>query len=149
GASFEASSKGSLDIVYHAFVLTPLALLKKLVALIPPPGVHHVRFHGVFGPASRWRKQVIPLLSESSATAGPCVSAPRRAENVALAGPDLVTTTGRQRPAEALPVRVRVEPLADAYRDVDPRHSGGTCGRILRPGWRFSWCARQPWSRNS
>ena len=42
-------------------VLTPLALLKKLAALIPPPRVHHVRFHGVFGPAARLRPSVTAL----------------------------------------------------------------------------------------
>jgi len=42
-------------------VLTPLALLKKLAALIPPPRVHHVRFHGVFGPAARLRSSVTAL----------------------------------------------------------------------------------------
>jgi hypothetical protein len=39
-------------------VLTPLALLRKLAALIPPPRVHHVRFHGVFDPAARLRGSV-------------------------------------------------------------------------------------------
>ena len=42
-------------------VLTPLALLKKLAALIPPPRVHQVRFHGVFGPAARLRPSVTAL----------------------------------------------------------------------------------------
>ena len=42
-------------------VLTPLALLKKLAALIPPPQVHQVRFHGVFGPAARLRPSVTAL----------------------------------------------------------------------------------------
>ncbi len=45
-------------------VLTPIALLKKLAALIPPPRVHHVRFHGVFGPASRLRPRVTALAKE-------------------------------------------------------------------------------------
>src|SRR5258708_39079739 len=42
-------------------VLTPLALLKELAALIPPPRVHHLRFHGVFGPAARLRPSVTAL----------------------------------------------------------------------------------------
>src|SRR5262249_44060964 len=42
-------------------VLTPLVLLKKLAALIPPPRVHQLRFHGVFGPAARLRRHVTAL----------------------------------------------------------------------------------------
>jgi hypothetical protein len=51
-----AAPDGSMHLV-----LTPLALLKKLAALIPPPRVHHVRFHGVFGPAARLRPSVTAL----------------------------------------------------------------------------------------
>jgi hypothetical protein len=42
-------------------VLTPIALLRRLAALIPPPRVHHVRFHGVFGPAAQLRASVTAL----------------------------------------------------------------------------------------
>src|SRR5262249_29931434 len=83
-------------------LLQPSELLRRLATLVPPRRAHLVRYHGVFAPASRWRKQVIPLLSGSSATAQPCASAPRRAENIAPAGPDLVTA--------------RPQPLADPSR---------------------------------
>ena len=96
----------------HMLVLQPTELLRRLATLVPPPRAHLVRYHGVFGPASRWRKQVIPLLSESSATAQPCASAPRRAENIAPAGSDL-STAGRQRPAD--PSRI---PWAELLRRV-------------------------------
>ena len=63
-------------------VLTPLALLKKLAALIPPPRVHHVRFHGVFGPAARLRSSVtalskpeLPSLQEPQPEVGPTTNA--------------------------------------------------------------------------
>ena len=63
-------------------VLTPLALLKKLAALIPPPRVHQVRFHGVFGPAARLRPSVtalakpeLPPLQEPEPEAGPTTNA--------------------------------------------------------------------------
>ena len=45
-------------------VMTPLELLQKLAALIPPPYLHLVRHFGVFAPHSRLRAQV-------TATAGP------------------------------------------------------------------------------
>jgi len=63
-------------------VLTPLALLKKLAALIPPPRVHHVRFHGVFGPAARLRpgvtalaKPELPYVQEPELAVGPITNA--------------------------------------------------------------------------
>ncbi len=41
-------------------VLTPLELLGKLAALVPPPRVHGVRYHGVFAPNAKWRARVVP-----------------------------------------------------------------------------------------
>jgi hypothetical protein len=40
-------------------VLEPLELLRKLVALIPPPRQHLVRYHGVFAPNARTRSAVV------------------------------------------------------------------------------------------
>ena len=45
-------------------LLQPSELLRRLATSVPPPRAHLVRYHGVFAPASRWRKQVIPLLSD-------------------------------------------------------------------------------------
>ena len=41
-------------------VLQPLELLRKLVALVPPPRVHLTRFHGVFAPNAGARHRVVP-----------------------------------------------------------------------------------------
>jgi hypothetical protein len=41
-------------------VMTPLETLARLAALIPPPRYPLVRFHGVLGPRSAWRKGVVP-----------------------------------------------------------------------------------------
>ena len=41
-------------------VLTPLELLARLAALIPPPRHPLVRYHGVLAPRSSWRKAVVP-----------------------------------------------------------------------------------------
>jgi hypothetical protein len=38
----------------------PLELLEKLAALVPPPRVNLVRYHGVLAPASRHRPRVVP-----------------------------------------------------------------------------------------
>lgn len=41
-------------------IMTPLELLARISALIPPPRYPLVRYHGVLAPASPWRKWVIP-----------------------------------------------------------------------------------------
>jgi hypothetical protein len=41
-------------------VMAPLEFLARLAALIPPPRYPLVRFHGVLGPRSAWRKEVVP-----------------------------------------------------------------------------------------
>jgi hypothetical protein len=40
-------------------VLEPLALLRRLATLIPPPWKNLTRYHGVFGPAHRWRRDIV------------------------------------------------------------------------------------------
>lgn len=41
-------------------VLTPVELLRRLAPLVPPPGQHLVRFHGVFAPNAKLRAKVVP-----------------------------------------------------------------------------------------
>ena len=41
-------------------VMTPLELLARLAALVPPPRHPLVRFHGAFAPRSSWRRDVTP-----------------------------------------------------------------------------------------
>ena len=46
--------------------MTPLELLARLAALIPPPRHPLVRFHGAFAPRSSWRRDVVPKPREQS-----------------------------------------------------------------------------------
>lgn len=41
-------------------LFSPMELIEKLVALVPRPRVHLVRYHGVLAPHSKWRKEVVP-----------------------------------------------------------------------------------------
>src|SRR6266850_7212614 len=43
-----------------ALLLQPGELLRRLATLVPPPRAHLLRYHGVFAPASRWRREVVP-----------------------------------------------------------------------------------------
>ncbi len=40
-------------------ILTPLNLLERLVAIIPPPKKNQIRYHGFFGPNSKLRQEII------------------------------------------------------------------------------------------
>jgi hypothetical protein len=63
-------------------VLTPLQLVEKLAALIPPPRVNMIRYHGAFAPNAAVRSQIV-------ATATPAATSCR--DN------DRCTHPGRQR----------------------------------------------------
>jgi len=41
-------------------VLSPLELIEKLAALVPPPRVNLVRYHGVFAPRAKDRARIVP-----------------------------------------------------------------------------------------
>ncbi len=43
-----------------ALLLSPQELLEKLAALVPPPRLHLIRYHGVLAPASADRAQIVP-----------------------------------------------------------------------------------------
>jgi hypothetical protein len=45
----------------EAVVLTPMDLIARLCALVPPPRMHLTRFHGVFAPAAKLRADVVPV----------------------------------------------------------------------------------------
>jgi hypothetical protein len=54
-------SDGTTHIVF-----TPMELIEKLVALIPQPRMHMVRFHGLLAPNSRLRSKIIPKPKEQN-----------------------------------------------------------------------------------
>lgn len=43
-----------------AVLFTPDELIEKLAALVPPPRIHTVRYHGVLGPRARKRRTIVP-----------------------------------------------------------------------------------------
>jgi hypothetical protein len=48
-------------------ILTPVELLARIAALIPPPRHPFLRYHGVLAPASKWRKDIVPRVIEEGA----------------------------------------------------------------------------------
>jgi len=42
-------------------VLDPMSFLSRLAALVPPPRMHLVTYHGVLAPSARRRKEILPV----------------------------------------------------------------------------------------
>ena len=47
-----------------AMCFTPHEFIEKLIAIIPPPRIHGVRFHGILAPSAEDRKKVVPAKVE-------------------------------------------------------------------------------------
>jgi hypothetical protein len=75
-----------------AILLKPLELIERLVALIPPPRSHALRYHGVLAPAARLRARVVrdrragakPSPASEAATGSACESHGERSERMRL-----------------------------------------------------------------
>jgi hypothetical protein len=78
-------------------ILEPVAFLRRLVGIIPPPRRHLVRYAGVFGPAAKVRSKLRALIPATHAADAPatCPAA-----------------------ATPIPMRVRRLPWADLLRRV-------------------------------
>jgi hypothetical protein len=55
-------------------VMTPLELLARLAALVPPPRYPLVRYHGVLAPHAEWRREIVPR-PPTAPGAQPCMAA--------------------------------------------------------------------------
>jgi hypothetical protein len=69
--------------------LDPLSLLCRLVALVPAPRFHTVRYFGVLAPAAKWRPLIVPKPGPSQATddaTAPCAPSPCSATPPSLGG---------------------------------------------------------------
>ena len=83
----------------HA-IFEPLQFLEKLAALVPTPRAHLVRFHGLLGPAAKWRPSIVP---NNAATAAPLDSPDTARTGVTSGGADAVNSHG----SEKLPTELR------------------------------------------
>ena len=53
-----------------AILLSPLELVEKISALVPPPRRNLVRYHGILAPHAKDREKVVPASSDSEAAPG-------------------------------------------------------------------------------
>jgi Putative transposase len=47
-------------------VLTPVEFMQRLVALVPQPRLHLIRFHGMLAPNAKLRSKVVPAPAQQS-----------------------------------------------------------------------------------
>jgi hypothetical protein len=77
-------------------VMTPLEFLARLAAIVPPPRYPLLRYHGVLGPRSAWRRDVVPRAPPSR----PCEQRPptkgRDAESKTNGASDRTGPTARR-----------------------------------------------------
>ncbi|WP_438042447.1 methyltransferase domain-containing protein [Sorangium sp. So ce128] len=93
-------------------VMSPMEFMARLAALIPPPKIPLVRYHGVFAPRSSWRSLVTPKPPSRSAKSEPCAGhapLPAAPASPAPASPCAPPALSARSLAHAEPT-VRVEP---------------------------------------
>ena len=49
-----------MDDGTYQIVVSPLELIEKLAALVPPPRIHLIRYHGVLAPNAKDRSLIVP-----------------------------------------------------------------------------------------
>jgi len=61
------------------FVFDPLVFIERLAALVPPPRMHQLTYHGVLAPGASWRSEIVPsnagerrALGNSGSASRPC-----------------------------------------------------------------------------
>ncbi len=88
-------------------IMTPLDLLARLAALIPPPRHPLVRFHGAFAPRSSWRRNVVP--QPRNPTAKPShehiASPPKRSKTKSSCAPAALVPQTQQLTPNVLSIR--------------------------------------------
>ena len=70
GAAARARNDGTYRIV-----LAPEELIEKLAALVPPPRLNLVRYHGILAPNAADRAQIVPGPKEVACEVAPCPDA--------------------------------------------------------------------------
>jgi hypothetical protein len=98
-------------------IMTPVELLARISALIPPPRYPLIRYHGVLAPASMWREHVIPKPPDKD------FSCPRRDPASA--------TILQQRPVQPTPTDPKPSPAIPQSRPMQPTPAGPKLASVI------------------
>ena len=114
-------------------ILTPIELLARLAALVPPPRHPLVRFHGVFAARSSWRRDVVPKPRPEAANPPTAPSANHRDDDEPRSKPRRLAT-----PPSAAGLAPRTEALSPnviAVHHWDRLHAGALLAASPRIDW--------------
>jgi hypothetical protein len=110
-------------------VMISLELMARLAALVPPPRYPLVRFHGVLGPRSSWRRDVVPRPPAAAPACERAATATRGHREPAAAGTE--TRTG-PRPAATPPKEKAPGKPAALTPPVASQPQGPAPGEVIR-----------------
>ena len=116
-------------------IMTPVQFMARLVALIPPPYHPLLRYFGVFGPHSSWRKSVVPNVAPATEHQRD-LSMPLAAGTLKPDPSHSASTTSPKIPATVAstilttPARESKQEPESCSQDVGPRHGAA---------WRIDW----------
>ena len=97
-------------------LLSPMELLEKLAALVPPPRLHLLRYHGVLAPRARDRGRIVPTKPVAEPAADGDTSAPSCTHRLGVGGP------------AGAGVFLRPQRLRDLWRAPEDRRRPDRCG---------------------
>ena len=110
-------------------VMTELELMARLAALVPPPRYPLVRYHGVLGPRSSWRRDVVPRPLAAAPACERAATATRGHREPAAAGTE--TRTG-PRPAATPPKEQAPGKPAALTPPAASQPQGPAAGEVIR-----------------
>jgi hypothetical protein len=122
-------------------VVRPIDFLARIAAIIPPPRHPLLRYFGVFGPHSSWRKLCVPTIVDSTQTE-PSSSASQSPDSVATRldvdkikvspNPERATSSFGAAIVEGI-----AQPADPSGQDASPKLAAGVA---LNPSpWRIDW----------
>ena len=131
-------------------ILTPLELMARLAALVPPPRFPLLRYAGVFAANSPWRSAVVPRPPEASAACrhapaagGPAAPSPAVPPRTSDLDPDLPGAGEGDDPLLVVPTPVPRTLSAEHWKRLDD-------GRLLARQPRVDWAnlLRRTWAED-
>jgi hypothetical protein len=120
-------------------VMTPMQFMSRLVALIPPPYHPLLRYFGVFGPHSSWRKDVVPQVTpaaEQQHDHGKPSVAPSVASPSKPGSSNSAATTSQRGPTDPAVASTILAAPAKGSRQETSKDDVGP--RLAAP-WRIDW----------
>jgi hypothetical protein len=120
-------------------VMRPIDLLARIAAIIPPPRHPLLRYFGVFGPHSSWRKLCVPAVVDSTQTEPPSSTSHSPDSDATRAEVDKVKLSSNPQQAESGSGAAILE---GTTRPSDPSGQDAStkmAARIALNPWRIDW----------